>query len=304
MIADLKLGNDTHRVLHRLAWMCALAALTGCLSAVAAVAKSPAKAPALTSSTRVTRGSGYVALGDSVSFGYQEAAVVPTPDYHRAVGFHGFPEQLGTELHLKVTNLACPGETSASLIDASAPSNGCESTYRKLFPLHVRYQDSQLAYAVSFLRAHRGVRLVSLMIGANDAFLCQDAGKCSSPAEVHALLAKVSHNVRRILSAVRHRAHYGGQLAIVNYYSLDYASAASNAQSTELNDAMDSAAKPFHAEIADGYGELKTASFRFGGDPCLAGLLTQLGTYGKCGIHPTYAGQALLAKALARAIRL
>jgi hypothetical protein len=32
--------------------------------------------------------------------------------------------------------------------------------------------------------------------------------------------------------------------------------------------------------------------------------LTQTGPYGTCGIHPSYAGQALLAKALAMAIRL
>jgi hypothetical protein len=46
--------------------------------------------------------------------------------------------------------------------------------------------------------------------------------------------------------------------------------------------------------IADGFGELQAASARSGGDTCTAGLLTQLST-GGCGIHPSYAGQALLA---------
>jgi hypothetical protein len=43
---------------------------------------------------------------------------------------------------------------------------------------------------------------------------------------------------------------------------------------------------------------------RFGGNTCGAGLLTQLGKPGDCGIHPSYAGQALLAQALEKAIRL
>lgn len=254
----------------------------------------------------VTRGSGYVALGDSVTFGYQEPQVFPAPDYGDARTFLGYPEQLGAELHLKVTNLACPGETSASLINTGAPSLGCENGYRKAYPLHVRYTGSQLAYAVSFLRAHRNVRLVSLMIGANDGFLCQatTSDHCASPSERSALSAKISHNVRTILSAIRHRARYRGQIAIVNYYSLDYASASINAVSLLINTAQDSAARPFHVEFANGYGTFRAASMRFGDDPCLAGLLTQLGSPGDCGIHPSYAGQALLAAALAKAIRL
>ena len=56
--------------------------------------------------------------------------------------------------------------------------------------------------------------------------------------------------------------------------------------------------------IADGFAQFKAASFRFGNSPCAAGLLTQLGSPGKCGVHPTYAGQALLAQALTKAIRL
>jgi hypothetical protein len=56
-------------------------------------------------------------------------------------------------------------------------------------------------------------------------------------------------------------------------------------------------------KIADGYGLFGQASVRSGGSPCAAGLLTQIGG-GKCGIHPSYAGQALLAQAVAKAIKL
>jgi hypothetical protein len=40
-----------------------------------------------------------------------------------------------------------------------------------------------------------------------------------------------------------------------------------------------------------------------GGNTCVAGLLTQLGSPGTCGIHPSYAGQALLAQALEKVVR-
>jgi hypothetical protein len=210
-------------------------------------------------------------------------------------------------------NAGCPGETSSSLINASAISNGCENTlgktagsYRRLYPLHVSYKGSQLAFALSYLRTHRNVTLVSLLIGANDYFVCTETTKdgCASNAEKQAVLGKIAGNVRVILSAIRNKAHYEGQLAIVNYYSLNYSSAATNALSLSLNRTVDGAAKPYHVVIADSYGEFKTATLRYGGSLCAAGLITNLGKPGDCGIHPTYAGQALLAQALLKAIRL
>ncbi len=285
----------------------AIAALLGVAAAPAAAASSP-RAPA------VSAGSRYLAIGDSVTFGYQESFVVPAPNYHRPASFLGYPEQLGAELHLIVANAACPGETSASLIDPTAQSNGCENGpgssggYRTAFPLHVRYSGSQLAYAVRYLKKHRDVTLVSLMIGANDLFLCQETTHdgCTSATELDATLAKVRHNVRQILSAIRHKAHYRGQLAILNYYSLDYTSAFVTGVVRALNAADDSAARPFHVEIANGFREFAAATLRFESKPCAAGLLTlkSAGPPPGCGVHPSYAGQALLAQALEKAIHL
>jgi lysophospholipase L1-like esterase len=279
----------------------------------AATASAPAALQSATQAPPVTLGSRYLALGDSVTFGYQEPQVVPAPEYRNASSFPGYPEQLGAELHLIVANAACPGETSASLIDSFAQSNGCENSlppnskvgYRRQFPLHVRYKGGQMAYALAYLRAHKEVSLVSLMIGANDLFICQKTTPdgCTSSSEERATFAKVAHNIRRILSAIRNKAHYRGQLAIVNYYSLNYASPFIDGVITAGNKAEDAAATPFHVDIADGYGELKAAALHSGGDACAAGLLTQLPSLGKCGVHPSYAGQALLAQALEKAIR-
>lgn len=286
------------------------------LAILATVCAAGLTASADAASLAVTPGSRYLALGDSVTFGYQESTVVPTPRYGRASSFPGYPEQLGAALRLRVANAACPGETSASFIDPSAQSNGCENTvapggalrpggYRTRYPLHVRYRGGQLAYAVAFLRAHPRVRLVSLMIGANDYFVCLLATSdgCAGQASQRALVRRLGANVRRILSAIRTRAHYRGQLAIVNYYSLNYASPGQNGLSKRLNRTVNTAARPFHIVVADGYRELAAASAHSGRDTCQAGLLTQLGGPGTCGIHPSYAGQALLAQALAKAIR-
>ncbi len=298
-----------------------IAALTICAALGLALAsgtalgkKSHKKPPASKVSihTPLTRGSAYLALGDSVSFGYEEQTVAPAPNYADASSFLGYPELLGSELHVTVANAACPGETSSSLVDATAQSNGCENTptkgnvgYRTMFPLHVNYSGSQLAYAESYLTKHKNVRLVSLMIGANDFFVCQEltTDKCASGSEEAAVLATVGKNVNTILSAIRNKAHYSGQLAIINYYSLDYSSQTQDALSVLLNETVDNAAKPFHVVVADGFDELEAAAAHSGGNSCTAGLLTQLST-GGCGIHPSYAGQSLLAQALEKVIRL
>jgi lysophospholipase L1-like esterase len=292
----------------------ATAVLTICAIGGLAAASSPAVAKTTKAPVpAVTPGSRYLALGDSVTFGYEESQVVPAPDYADAASFLGYPEQLGAELHLTATNAACPSETSSSLINATAPSNGCENTpgkgsvgYRTMFPLHVSYSGSQLAFALAYLHKHHNVTLVSLMIGANDYFLCQEttADACASLTEQGAVLATIAKNVHTILSAIRNKAHYRGQLAIVNYYSLDYASSAADTQSATLNQTVDAAASPFHVVVADGYGALEAAAVHAGGNTCTAGLLTVVSAAGACGVHPSYAGQALLAQALEKVIRL
>jgi lysophospholipase L1-like esterase len=281
----------------------------GCGSAAKPLKRRPAAARS-SSVAPVVAGSRYLALGDSYTFGYLEYQVIPHPNYADPAGFVGYPEQLGAELHLVVANASCPGETSASLISFSAHSNGCENSignahngYRLVHPLHVRYRGSQLAYAVSYLNAHPDVRLVSLMIGLNDWLLCMKSTKdrCTSPAEWDGVLRQVTADIRQILGAIRTQGHYRGELAIVNYPS---PLIAYNTHVVTLNKAIDAAASPFGVIVADGFGEFQAADSHSGGSPCSAGLLTRLGRHGPCGIHPSYAGQALLAQALEQVIRL
>ena len=140
------------------------------------------------------------------------------------------------------------------------------------------------------------------MIGANDAFLCEETTTDDCASEITGVLAQVSADVGATLRAIRGTARYRGQIVIVNYYSLDYSNPTDNAGSQALNAAEDSAATPYSVRIADGYGAFEAAAVQSGGNSCTAGLLTQL-TGGGCGVHPSLAGQALLALAVEQAIR-
>jgi len=282
------------------------AGLVGALPASSGAAVRPITTPS------VVPGSRYLALGDSITFGYRESTTVPAPNYSNASSFIGYPQLVGSALRLKVTNAACPGETSSSLINTSGPSNGCTNSpppntslsYRSRFPLHVRYTGSQLAFAVKYLRGHRNVRLVSLLIGANDLLRCVSTTSdvCASAVEEQAVLSVVRSDIRAILSTIRRKAGYRGQLVILTQYSPDYTSAFLTNEVSALNSTVETAARPFRVLIANGYGQFYQGSLHSGANPCTAGLLTQLGKPGSCGVHPSYAGQSLLALSVERAI--
>jgi len=256
----------------------------------------------------VTRGSYYLALGDSVTYGFRDPSTTPPPDYFHPSSFTGYPEDVGAALGLHVANAACPGETSLSLIYSGVQSNDCENVpgggpgYRSSYPLHVRYPGTQLQYALKYLRTHPQTRLVTLMIGANDVLLCQNTTTDQCASETGSVTAQISTDVGVILKSIRHGARYLGQIVIENYYSIDYSNAADNTASQVLNSTIDTAALPYSVTIADGYGAFEAAAAQSGGNTCTAGLLTQL-SGGGCGVHPSVAGQAVLALAVEQAIK-
>ena len=290
-------------VLSLVALVCvALLAATMAGRAQARTVTAGAKASSASSKPKppVTAGSNYLALGDSVTFGYQEPNSIPAPDYSDAANMVGFPEDIASDLGVNVANAACPGETSSSFVNDTAQSNGCETQptgtpgYRAAYPLHVSYTGSQLKYAVKYLKTTPNVTLVSLMIGANDYFLCQEttADQCQSATETDAVFATLKHNLKKILSTIRR--YYHGQLVLVDYYA---PSSALDGLS-EVSDAFENrVAAPYHVEIADGFDAFQQAEMAAGSpdDPCTAGLLTEL-MGGGCGIHPSLDGQTVLAQ--------
>jgi lysophospholipase L1-like esterase len=319
--------NSSLRVVRR------AAVATGCIGvAIAATMSAPAfgSSPATHTSHAphasraqharqlpVTPGSRYLALGDSVPFGYREQNSIPAPNFTKQKTFIGYPEDVAANLGLKVANAACPGETTSSFLNTKAQSNGCENSYppgpkaigyRTLYPLHVKYSspdESQMTFAIRYLQAHPNTRLVTLMIGANDGFICLRKTKDGCLSEFTALQAKITKNVTRIFKGIRNRGHYEGQIALVTYWSLNYHNSTDNFESQGLNAALEKAAKPFDVKIANGYGQFRMASKQGNGSPCTAQLLTALSgaDKGTCGVHPSLSGAAVLAQAVERAIR-
>jgi lysophospholipase L1-like esterase len=247
----------------------------------------------------------YLALGDSVAFGYVPSNAVPAPDYFDPSSFVGYPEDVARALHIPVANASCPGETTASLYIPGAQSNGCENSpgssvgYRTEFPLHVQYAGTQMLYALRYLVTHRNTRLVTINIGANDTFLCEEttADACTSPAELQAVLKKIQVNLAIIYFLIRDVARYHGPLVALTYYSLSYSDPTQVAGTEALNSAIASVTEKFGGKVADGFAAFEGPSDAAGGSPCAAGLLIKLSD-GTCNIHPSPEGHQLLAQAI------
>jgi lysophospholipase L1-like esterase len=239
-----------------------------------------------------------------VPFGFRAGA---TAEFSDADNFVGYPELVGEELGLEVLNASCPGETTASFLDASAQSNGCENTlqsdfgYRKAYPVHVQYESfdqSQLDFAVETLTEQDDVELVTVQIGANDAFLCQQTTPtgCSDPADIQALGQTVQGNLDRILKALRNEGGYDGQIVVVTYYALNY-SDDFGAATGVLGAGLAQVAAANDADVADAYAAFQPVATQAGGDSVAAGLVLPND------VHPTDEGQRLLADAVTAVVQ-
>jgi lysophospholipase L1-like esterase len=290
-------------MIRRLAALCFLlmaVALAGCSSQTSAGTPT-AYAPPV---AQIRGPPDYLALGDSIAFGYRPA---PWSEYRYPANFAGYPEDLGAALKMNVVNAACPGETSASMINPRAPGNGCETNargglgYRAQFPLHVSYQGSQLSFAVQYLRQHPDTRLVTVGIGANDLFRCQEltADHCGG-SDLIPTLGQVTSNVDTILGALRNQARYRHTLVVLTYYANKYYDPASVNPIEALDAAMTGPAIRYNALLADGFAAFRAAA-AFGGDTCAAGLRVKLASAG-CDLHPTALGDQVLARAIQEAI--
>jgi lysophospholipase L1-like esterase len=241
----------------------------------------------------------YLALGDSVPFGYRGGA---TAEFADADNFVGYPELVGEELGLEVLNASCPGETTASFLDAAAQSNGCQNTlqsefgYRKAYPVHVQYSSfdqSQLNFAVEALQENDDIELVTVQIGANDAFVCQQTTptNCSAETDLRNLAQTVQTNLGTILSTLRGEGGYDGQIVVVTYYALNYSDAFGQATGV-LGGGLAQVAEANGADVADGYEAFRAPAGEAGGDSVAAGLVLPND------VHPTEEGQQLLAEAV------
>jgi lysophospholipase L1-like esterase len=152
----------------------------------------------------------YLALGDSLAFGYQ-------PDLNFADGYASdFYSNLKMYGVTARANLGCPGETSGTFING-----GCTYAYlHKYF-----YRGAQLNTALTYLAAHQGqVSPVTLDIGANDVLPDLNSSTCTpNVSKFAADLATLDANLKQVIlprlhSALTVNGIVSGDLVVMNYY--------------------------------------------------------------------------------------
>jgi lysophospholipase L1-like esterase len=209
-----------------------LACLALAVASLAALALAPAASAAQVGNT-------YLALGDSLAYGYHAAQF---KEELESKGFvepstfdHGYVDDFGAALKLanpklQIINDGCPGETTETFIDGSGLPGYCAGGPTGTpFPyafLHHPYTPyaSQLADALAILKENPDVSPITLDIGANDVlqFLASKCGfpatfSCS-PAEVQDEFAHIAGNVYSILAQL-HAAAPKAQIVLIGLYN-------------------------------------------------------------------------------------
>lgn len=153
----------------------------------------------------------YLALGDSLAFGYQ-----PNLDWS-----HGYAQQWNPDLQKhgskSFTNYGCNGEKTSTFING-----GCPYAYA----LHNFYTGAQLNAAVNFIKGHAGqVSPVSLDMGANDVLPDINTSTCVVSSTWSSDLATMDSNLSgtilpQLINALKDsNGQVTGDLVMMNYYN-------------------------------------------------------------------------------------
>jgi lysophospholipase L1-like esterase len=265
--------------------LAALALTAGTATAASASASPP---PRLTPPK-----SYYLALGDSIAYGFQTSKALAglPPDAFNT----GYADLFAAQLrqlrpHIATVNYSCPGEsTTTFLLPCIWKTSG--------HALHNDYPGSQLGAALAFLAGHRGkVSPITLSLNGNDAndFLltcppgdlaCLRAG---APAAIAAYQARLTSILRHLRAAAP-----DAEIIVVGAYDPDIgAFTFADPLFTQLNQAQQAAAAAVRARFADPF-----PAFNPQGDPaaetaaiCTLTLLCSQGDG-----HPSDAGYRALA---------
>jgi len=247
---------------------------------------APASAAEPDKSTR------YLALGDSIAFGY-----TPLVDPNNTSAFVGYPEIVSQILHRRVANASCFGESSSSFLLLGAPDTGCQA-WRATFPLKVTYSGTQMQYALDYLSSNvKKTDLITIDIGSNDLgvllagcngdFVCAAAGLAGT-------LATYTQNLAAIFGGIR-QAGYIGPIVAVAPYAVNYTDQFEVIGLLAINGVLAQVASAYNVQVANAFDAFFAADVPFNGDSCAAGLLVKLPD-NTCNIHPSLAGQTLIAQ--------
>jgi lysophospholipase L1-like esterase len=241
----------------------------------------------------------YLALGDSLAFGYQQARFNSLfPNENPAAFDTGYVDDFGRVLRffdrrLQVVNDGCPGETTDSFINGP-----CQ--YQLTFPLHHPYvggpSSSQLSDALAYLQANgNAVNPITIDIGANDALgvtegTCKLEPTCIGE-HAPALFTHIASNLGLILGDLRGAAPHTKIIVLGLYNPFGPSLAGADELTAQLNAVMKQVASTVGARFADPLPVFNPSGARE--QPTLC-LLTNICTPLK-DIHPTDLGYAVLA---------
>src|SRR5256885_4104150 len=198
----------------------------------------------------------YLALGDSLAFGYQESKFIANfPTENPSAFVTGYVDDFASMLQridpaIETVNLGCPGETTSLFI-----AGGCPYTAAG-FRLHRAYGGAQLHAAISFLKSHPGqVSPITIDLGANDANSCGADQTCFAGA-----IATVRQNMGVILSRLRAAAP-GAEIIVMEYYNpFAVLDPGTNAGAELLNSVLAGDAALVRGRTADAFTPFNLAS--------------------------------------------
>jgi lysophospholipase L1-like esterase len=189
-----------------------------------------------------------LALGDSISFGFQGPKLTNPPD--PAAFNTGYVDVLAARHPpLDVANYSCPGETTTTFITGGCP-------WRQAgFALHDPYGGSQLDAAVAFLRAHRqNAGTVTMAIWGNDILAltvaCGGDLACVSQRAA-AETAAFAGRLTTILRALRAAAPRADIAVLTAVHAFPPPTPEIDALYDALNSAIAAAAAATRTQIAD-----------------------------------------------------
>jgi lysophospholipase L1-like esterase len=245
-------------------------------------------------SHRDHRPGSYLALGDSVTFGYSPLLEDPwIPER-----FVGYPELIEQRTGMPATNLGCPGQTARALVSRDAVDHGCFD-FREfareegITVLHTDYDGTQLDAALAAVRSDTPPSLISIQGGGNDTTIC---GEEDDPeACLDATVPEVAASLGEVVSQLR-SAGYRGRIVLVGYHLVP----GLEDPLRRINEAVERAARDGDVAFADVARPFERYARRHGGDLCSAGLLVALPD-GSCDLHPTLVGQGIIADAVLEA---
>jgi hypothetical protein len=238
-----------------------------------------------------------LSLGDSIAFGLNPLITPGAPTLYK-----GYPEVISAIKGTTLNNASCPGETSGSLLSATAPDNGCRQ-WKAGLSLHTDYETTQIVFAESYIASHKDTKFVTIDIGANDLLLLQKS--CvGDPVCIQNGLPAVLGAYGANLTATYQRVRAAGfaapnKFVALTVYAMNYNDALSVGALTALNNVTTQVTQANGGVVADGFGAFKTAAGA-SGDSCAAGLLLQK-TDGTCDIHPSPKGRDILAAVVVKA---